>query len=437
MDLSKKLDQLPDAANATFGQTEPAVPLKVLAAGSLEAGDHIAGYTILGKLGVGGMGVVYKAHDTALERTVALKLLPPHLFHDSGFLQRFRTEALAQARLNTPNVVTLFQMLEIPAGLVLVMEYVEGETLGQRLREQGPLTVKEAVWVFDQALSGVESAHAMGIIHRDLKPGNIFITRRGEVKLMDFGIAHIVGHREPGHGGAVVGTLLYIAPEQINGRDADFRSDLYTLGVSLFEAVTGRLPFERRTDYGLMHAHVLEHPPSPRTFQRDLPPELESVILKAIEKDPGRRFQSAAAFRKTLRACVGKAGPDPMPTSTGSASGRPQVTKTPWLPHGRAPLRRLWNTWGFELLLLTTILALALHLGLVPRLDFIPATRRPQPPAEVSVPAHAAAPIKTVVPGPAPSDTAAAAQVHSMPPAIRSARLPSKYNVLRQAWGGS
>ncbi len=146
----------------------------------------------------------------------------------------------------------------------------------------------------------MEHIHARGVIHRDLKPGNIFITRDGTVKIMDFGVARVLDGRDPAQRGTMVGTLLYIAPEQINGRETDFRSDIYTLGVSLFETVTGRLPFERRTDYALMHAHVQETPPRPRQFERRLPPALEEVILKAIEKEPSRRFQSVAEFREAL-----------------------------------------------------------------------------------------------------------------------------------------
>ncbi len=143
-------------------------------------------------------------------------------------------------------------------------------------------------------------AHHMGIVHRDLKPDNVFITHKNEVKIMDFGVAKILDNKEPTRSRSMVGTLLYISPEQINGRDADVRSDIYTIGISLFEAVTGRLPFERRTDYGLMHAHILEEPPRPRQLKRDLPKELERVILTAIEKEPDKRYQSASEFHAAL-----------------------------------------------------------------------------------------------------------------------------------------
>ena len=267
---------------------------------ALASGTRLGRYLIIERLGGGGMGVVYKAHDTELRRTVALKILPPHLCRHPDYLNRFRAEAQAHARLNSPYIITLYSLLELPAGEVLVLEYVEGQTLEQRLRAGGPLTPAEAVRIFDQALRAVEHAHAAGVVHRDLKPANIFLTRDAQVKLMDFGVAKLMDRPEHAAHRTMVGTLLYIAPEQINGHSTDFRSDIYTLGVTLFEAVTGRLPFERRSDYALMHAHVQERPPRPRELQRGLPAALEAVILKTIEKDPNRRFQSAAEFRIAL-----------------------------------------------------------------------------------------------------------------------------------------
>jgi serine/threonine protein kinase len=267
---------------------------------AIEPGSTLGHYLIVSKIGEGGMGEVYKAHDTTLDRTVALKVLSPHLFRNQEFLQRFRVEAQAQARLNGPNIVTLHSMFEVSGSLVLVMEYVEGQTLAQRIHNSGRLSVGTSVWVFEQALIGVERAHRMGIVHRDLKPSNIFITNGHEIKLMDFGVAKILDNKELTQTGSMIGTLMYISPEQISGKDSDFRSDIYTLGVTLYEAVVGQLPFEKKTDYEYMDAHLHTPPPRPTAIQPDIPRELEAVILKAIEKNPEERFQNALEFRSAL-----------------------------------------------------------------------------------------------------------------------------------------
>ncbi len=270
------------------------------ASGSIEPGSTLGNYLVVSKIGEGGMGHVYKAHDTTLDRAVALKVVSPHLFRNQEFLNRFRIEAQAQARLNGPNIVTLHSMFDYAGSLVLVMEYVEGMTLEQRLQKEGKLSVATTVWVFEQALLGIERAHRMGIVHRDLKPGNIFITNAHEIKLMDFGVAKILDNKANTQSGSMIGTLMYISPEQVKGHDADFRSDLYTFGITLYQAVTGVLPFEKKTDYEYMNAHLHEQPRPPTALQPAVPQELEDIILKAMDKEPDKRFQSAHEFRKAL-----------------------------------------------------------------------------------------------------------------------------------------
>jgi serine/threonine-protein kinase len=375
---------------------------------ALAPGTKLGRYLIIERLGGGGMGVVYKAHDTELHRTVALKILPPLLCRHPEYLSRFRAEAQAHARLNSPYIVTLYSMLELPAGEVLVLEYVDGQTLEQRVHGGGPLEPAEAVRIFDQALRAVEHAHACGVVHRDLKPANIFLTRDAHVKLMDFGVAKLMDRPEQGAQRTMVGTLLYISPEQINGHTTDVRSDIYTLGVTLYETVTGRLPFERRSDYALMHAHVQERPPSPKQFQRGLPRALEAVILKAIEKDPQRRYASAAEFRVAL-------------LKTGLIERRHRAARAGAPPEHYAsqrihPARRLLGSLWFDAALVASVLGLVFALGLYP---LKPVT--PTPPL-------AAPAAKTVVAKPAPKRPPPAA----VPAPVTS--TPTQYDSLRDAW---
>jgi serine/threonine protein kinase len=399
-------------------------PNTVPQAAPLVAGSMLGNHQIIRQIGEGGMGVVYQARDTVLDRTIALKILPPHLVQNPEFMHRFRTEAYAQARLQHPNIVTLYSMLELPVGFVLVMEYVEGQTLLQRIQNDGPLAPAEAIWIFEQALQAVAYAHQMGIVHRDLKPDNIFITRNNEIKIMDFGVAKILDNKEPTRSRSMVGTLLYISPEQINGRDADFRSDIYTLGIGLFEAVTGRLPFERKTDYGLMHAHILENPPRPRRLKGNLPKELEKVILKAIEKEPAKRFQSAGDFRDALLRQGERFGLElPTPTHTRNTS-LPERFAEKIGTHNRA-----LGGIGFDVFLIAAVVVLMLTLGLYPGKE------RPQDEVE---------PIKRLVRTPTPVTVPAVNRATSPTHASRSdetrghktSPTRDQYDSLRKAWGG-
>jgi serine/threonine-protein kinase len=376
-------------------------------------GSMLGNYRIVSQIGEGGMGVVYKALDTGLDRTVALKILPPHLTQNPDFMHRIRTEAFAQARLHHLNIVTLYSVLELPVGFVLVMEHVEGRTLHQRIRDDGPLAPGEAIRIFEQALQGVAYAHSMGIVHRDLKPDNIFLTDKGEVKIMDFGVAKIVDSKEPTRSRSMVGTLLYISPEQINGRDADFRSDIYTLGISLFEAVTGRLPFERKSDYALMHAHVIETPPRPRNLKRTLPRELERVILRAIEKEPEKRFQSVMEFHKALLAHGQRLDPG----QSGQESGLPER-----LGARMAARNRILGGIGFDAFLLAAIALLALLLGLHPGQE--------RPPEDTE-------PVSRLTKEARPA-TAKDSSQGSARPGQPHKKLPAndRYDSLRKAWGG-
>ena len=375
---SGKAKQLEDTVVLT-GQTPPPEPMPESAAAALEAnqalvsGAHFEHYVIEQKIGTGGMGVVYKANDTLLNRTVALKILPPHLCQRREFLQRFGREARLLARIQSPYVVTVHTLMDKGIGMVLVMEHLDGETLEQRLRRSGPLSVKEAVHIFDQAARGVEHIHLMGIVHQDLKPANIFLTSEGHVKLLDFGVSKLMDEQDFDQAGTMLGTLLYISPEQIKGRQVDQRSDIYTLGITLFEAVTGRLPFERKTNYALMHAHVQESPPTPRQYQAEIPRELEKVILKAIAKEPQRRFTTMREFRKALsrhqrmRLARPKVAPAPLSPRLASPAEAGAAAMLLPVPRQRPRNRRcLLGHPLFDGLALLGIIALTLLLTLPP-----------------------------------------------------------------------
>ena len=395
-------------------RTESMASPQVTIASTIKPGSMLGNYLIVNQIGEGGMGVVYKGTDTVLDRTVALKLLPPHLLQNPDFMHRFRTEAYAQARLHHPNIVTLYSMLEIPAGFVLVMEHVEGQTLQQRIRSTGPLAPSEALRIFELALRGVMYAHHMGIVHRDLKPDNIIITHQNEVKIMDFGVAKILDNKEPTRSRSMVGTLLYISPEQINGRDADFRSDIYTLGISLFEAVTGRLPFERKTDYGLMHAHIMENPPRPRRLKSDLPKELEKIILTSIEKDPNNRYQSAHDFHEALLLqCLRHGLADSStPNNQDSTIVQPNVLRA-------TAHHRMLGGIGFDIFLVAAVILLAITLGLYPA--------RERPLDEVEPATRVVK--KNQIP-------AASSTARDKSQKERASSTRDRYDSLRKAWGG-
>jgi serine/threonine-protein kinase len=298
------------------------------------------------------------------------------------------------------------------------------------LRAQGPLPMDRAVRYFEQALRGIEHMHRHGVVHRDLKPSNIFVTTDEQVKMMDFGVARIIDQHDTAQNGTMVGTLLYISPEQINGRETDFRSDVYTLGVSLFEAITGRLPFERRSDYGLMHAHVQEQPPRPNLYQRRVPPALEWVILKAIEKDPTRRFQSATEFRAALLRIGVLERRDREGDSTGLRHLLPDTSqlRQEFKRYRLSPRSRLFGGLAFDIALVVLAAGLTFSLlGLPPfknngSTNAAPAAVRP---AARTTPRPA---VRNVAARPAPAQAPSTNTPAPKPAAVQ-------YQQLRQAWG--
>jgi serine/threonine-protein kinase len=269
---------------------------------SEEINKRVGDYQILNELGSGGMGRVYKVRNVISDRVEAMKVLLPDLAGRQELATRFLREIKLMASLNHPNIAQLRTAFTADNQLVMIMEYVEGTTLADRLEKHGPIPVPEALNDIGQVLDALSYAHGQHIIHRDIKPANIMVTPQGAVKLMDFGIARA----GDGHGltmtGTTLGSLGYMSPEQVKGEVTDARSDLYSVGVSLYEMVTGQRPFRADSDFSLMTAHVKEMPKPPVELQPGMPPELNEIILMAISKDPAQRFQSADAFANAPRS---------------------------------------------------------------------------------------------------------------------------------------
>ncbi|MFC5172478.1 protein kinase domain-containing protein [Streptomyces mutomycini] len=296
------------------------------------AGGSVAGgrYQLRDLLGEGGMASVYLAYDSALDRQVAIKTLHTELGREQSFRERFRREAQAVAKLQHTNIVSVFDTGEDELGGALmpyiVMEYVEGQPLGSVLQsdiqQYGAMPADKALKVTADVLAALETSHEMGLVHRDIKPGNVMMTKRGVVKVMDFGIARAMqsGVTSMTQTGMVVGTPQYLSPEQALGRGVDARSDLYSVGIMLFQLLTGRIPFDADSPLAIAYAHVQEEPVAPSSINRSVTPAMDALVARALKKNPNERFPSAAAMQDEVARVLSANGPAGAPAIIGGVT---------------------------------------------------------------------------------------------------------------------
>src|SRR5271165_4686927 len=277
---------------------------------TLPAGTKLGPYEILTPLGVGGMGEVYRATDTKLGRDIALKVLPAEMAHDPERLARFRREAKALAQLDHPNIVTIHSVEEADGVHFLTMQLVEGLPLDRLIPASG-LPVEQIVEIASALADALAAAHEKGIVHRDLKPANVMVSKEGRVKVLDFGLAKDVGASDPADAtltsdhrtqvGMVMGTPAYMSPEQTSGRPLDHRTDIFSMGVLLYEMATGRRPFEGTSSAELISAILRDNPPAVTDARPDLPSDLTRIVRRCLEKDPRHRLQTARDVSNEFR----------------------------------------------------------------------------------------------------------------------------------------
>lgn len=295
-------------------------------------GKTVGKYKILERLGRGGMGVVYKALDETLDREVAIKVINSDL-GEAEVMKRFRAEAISLARLNHPGIATIYELHRHEEDLLMVMEFVRGETLQTLSERLGALAPQHAAHLCTQVLDALGHAHRAGIVHRDLKPANVMVTDAGIVKVMDFGIARMIGGEHHTTAGFMMGTPAYMAPEQVLGQEIDGRADLYSVGVLFYRLLTRELPFQADTAIAMARKQVAEEPTPLGTFRADLPAWCEIVIDKALAKSPDARFQTPEEFRAAILAAVNPVTLGEMPTMATPTAASLLRTADVAMPH--------------------------------------------------------------------------------------------------------
>ncbi len=261
----------------------------------IKIGQEFGNFLIKAEIGRGGMGTIYYAIDTMLNREVALKLIHPQYTGQAELMERFKIEAMTQARMNHPNIVMIFSFSRIEENYVIAMEYVDGRSLKELLLERKKIPLPESLDYLGQIIRALDYAHSLQVIHRDIKPANILVSRDGRIKISDFGIAKVFGTQGLTKTGMLIGTPWYTSPEQILGKDIDYRSDLYSLGITFYEMVTGRVPFhdDTNSEFQIQKAHLETPPPRPSVFNPEIDLQLEKFMLRALEKKVEKRFASA------------------------------------------------------------------------------------------------------------------------------------------------
>jgi eukaryotic-like serine/threonine-protein kinase len=361
-----------------------------------ETGQRVGDYEVLAQLGAGGMGRVFKVRNVISNREEAMKILLPDFASDPDLAARFMAEIRTLAGLEHPGIAQLRTAFEYQNQFVMVMEYVEGTTL-EKLAAESRIPLEQMLDYASQVLAALSYAHSQGVTHRDIKPANIMITSHGLVKLMDFGIAKSTGDMQLTRPGTTMGSVYYMSPEQVRGGTVDARTDLYSFGVTLYEMLTGRKPFQADTSYSVLNAQLNQAPTPPREINPALSPELNAIVLRAMAKSPEERFQTADEFRNALKALrEPQAAPIPQPAAqipqytqyaaapqptvqTPQYAAAPQQPFTPVpLPPGPPPAaakthRGLWIGLGAA----TAILALIAVASLLPRIFSTSAKQKP------------------------------------------------------------